>query len=109
MVRLAKCSRGSDHAEKIEQRGNWLRVELLYCVDQLIAKTRVRKLFAQPMEPLHDAIPRHGIVDPALIAKILPSEFGDPQGCRAMALHTTIKSGRWKGNNWTMVSAIRWY
>jgi hypothetical protein len=52
MVRLAKCIRGSDHAEKIEQRGNWLRVEFLYCVDQLIAKTRVRKLFAQPMELL---------------------------------------------------------
>lgn len=65
-MRLAKCSRGSDQAEKIEQRGNWRRVEFLHGVDQLIAKTRVRKLFAQPMELLHDAIPRHRIVDPAV-------------------------------------------
>ena len=70
-MRLAKCSRGSDHSEKIEQRGNWRRVDFLHGVDQLIAKTRVRKLFAQPMELLHDAIPRHGIVDAALIANML--------------------------------------
>jgi hypothetical protein len=42
---------------------------------------------------------------------IVDSPFGIRRSVRLSwhALHTTIKSGRWKGNNWTMVSAIRWY